>query len=107
MPQTSHYVTPTGQDVFGNWFEDLKDKRVIRAIERRLLQLQLGNFGDHKFCDQGVWELRFFLTSGVRIYYALDGIDIVLLLCAGDKSSQSRDIARAVTYWQEFKGRER
>jgi putative addiction module killer protein len=60
-----------------------------------------GNFGDHKYCRDGVWELRIDLGPGYRIYYALNGTRIIILLCGGDKGSQSADIQHAVAYWSE------
>jgi putative addiction module killer protein len=70
-------------------------------MERRLVRMESGNFGDHKYCRDGVWELRVDVGAGYRIYYARMGTEIVLLLCGGDKSSQSQDIARAVGYWKD------
>ncbi len=55
------------------------------------------NFGDHRFCREGVWELR--------IYYAQAGQALMLLLCGGDKRSQATDIDRAVECWQDYERR--
>jgi putative addiction module killer protein len=38
----------------------------------------------------------------IRIYFAEIAEIIVLLLCAGDKSSQAKDIAKAQEYWNEY-----
>ncbi len=65
--------------------------------------MRQGNFGDHKFCGNGVWELRIDLGAGYRIYYGLAGDRIVLLLCGGDKATQTRDIARAAELWRAFR----
>lgn len=64
-----------------------------------------GNFGDRKSCGEGIWELRIDAGPGYRIHYALDGVDIVLLLCGGDKSSQASDVQRARGYWDDWKER--
>ena len=51
----------------------------------------------------GVFELRLHFGAGYRIYFSnLDNIR-VLVLCGGDKSTQSRDIERAKNYWFEYK----
>jgi len=42
---------------------------------------------------------------GYRVYYALSGQRLVLLLCGGDKRTQDTDIDRAVNYWQDWQRR--
>jgi putative addiction module killer protein len=44
---------------------------------------------------------------GYRVYYALAGRTVVLLLCGGDKRTQRADIRQAVPYWLEFQGKRR
>ena len=58
MYEIQHYLLPDGQDTFINWLEKLKDTRAKIAIVRRVNRIELGNFGDHKFCRDGVSELR-------------------------------------------------
>jgi putative addiction module killer protein len=50
-----------------------------------------------------VFELRIFEGKGYRVYFAREGQAVVILLCGGDKSTQSRDIELAKTYWQEYR----
>ena len=54
-----------------------------------------GNFGDAKSLGDSVHELRLNFGPGYRVYFTRRGERIILLLCGGDKGSQSRDIARA------------
>jgi putative addiction module killer protein len=63
----------------------------------------MGNFGDCKPVGGGVSELRIDYGPGYRVYYATIGKQIVLLLCGGDKSTQSRDIPAAVDHLNEYK----
>ncbi len=49
----------------------------------------------------GIWELRIDFGPGYRVYYGLRGAEVVVVLCAGDKGSQQRDIDRAVAYWAQ------
>ena len=100
-----HYLTRDGKDVFMEWRHRLRDMKAMIAIDRRVNRVELGNFGDHKFCVDGVWELRIPAGPGYRVYYALDGNQAVLLLCGGDKSTQSSDISRAVQCWRDWQRR--
>ena len=42
-----------------------------------------------------LYELRFFFGKGYRIYYTIKNDIVVILLQAGDKSDQQKDIAIA------------
>jgi hypothetical protein len=68
--------------------------------------LRGGNFGDSKPIGEGAAENRIHVGAGYRIYYGIDGENVVLL-CVGDKSTQDRDIATAKDYWKDYKKRER
>lgn len=103
--QVVHYVTPDAKDVYQDWLDKLKDMRARVAIQRRVDRLALGNFGDHRFCRDGVWELRVDVGPGYRMYYAQAKKALVVLLCGGDKRTQDSDIDRAVAYWQNFQRR--
>ncbi len=100
-----HYLTVAGEDPFQDWLDTLQDLKARVAILRRVDRLALGSLGDHKFCGEGVWELRIDLGPGYRVYYALQGKRIVLLLCGGSKRTQQPDIRRAIRYWQDFQQR--
>src|SRR5207302_5603838 len=93
--QILHYLTAEGRDLFQNWLDRLRDMRARIAIQRRVDRVVLGNFGDHRFCREGVWELRIDVGAGYRVYYAQEEQTVVLLLCGGDKRTQGVDIARA------------
>ena len=97
-----HY-RENGKDIFEEWLKSLKDKRAQAAIYGRLDRVEDGNLGEHKPCRSGVWELKIDYGAGYRVYYSITGKTIVLLLCAGDKRSQQRDIDRAVVYLNKYK----
>jgi putative addiction module killer protein len=61
------------------------------------------HFGDHTPVGDGVSELRMFFGPSYRIYYGEDNETIVLLLCGGDKNTQSKDIKKAKHYWKDYK----
>jgi putative addiction module killer protein len=68
----------------------------------RIDRLSVGNFGDVKSIGSGVSEMRINHGPGYRVYYTQRGKTVVLLLCGGDKRSQTRDIARAMDMAQEI-----
>jgi len=61
----------------------------------RLRRVSLGNFGDCRDLGDDVCELRFAFGPGYRVYYTIRNGEVVILLAGGDKSSQSKDIAKA------------
>ena len=100
-----HYLTEEGQDPFLDWLKKLRDPIAKVQVIKRVNRLEAGNFGDHKPCREGVWELRIDQGAGYRVYYSLAGKVIVLLLCAGDKGSQAGDIDRAIGFWKNWQNR--
>jgi putative addiction module killer protein len=106
MYEIRRYISTGHQDIFLTWFSALRDSQAKVRIAQRLMRLELGHFGDCKPCKDGVWELRINSGPGYRIYYALNGRKIILLLCAGDKSTQKSDINRACIFWQDWQMRE-
>ena len=105
MTEIRRYVTASGRDVVGEWLAGLADARARAKIVARLARVQAGNFGDCKPLGDGVWELRVDWGPGYRVYYAMAGRSVVLLLFGGDKRTQSSDIARALEYWNDYKRR--
>ena len=80
--------------VFRDWLDGLKDRRAQERIAQRIVRLQAGLLGDAKFFD-GIGELRVDHGPGYRVYFVKRGMVVIVLLCGGDKGSQSRDIKRA------------
>ena len=98
-----HYLTAErSKDLYVDWLRGLRDIKATVAVIRRVARIEQGNFGDHKFCRDGVWELRVDIGPGYRVYYAISGHQVVLLLCGGDKRTQGADIDRAVACWQDW-----
>lgn len=96
------YQTDANRDVFTEWLRKMKDTQAKAAIIRRVNRMELGNFGDHKACREGVSEMRIDMGPGYRVYYAKAGKEIVLLLCGGDKKTQDADITKACEYWRDW-----
>jgi putative addiction module killer protein len=95
------YQDARGREPFTDWLGH--QEHVVRSVVlRRLGRVADGLLGDVKPVGDGVHELRFNLGAGYRVYLGLDGAVVVVILCAGDKGSQRRDIARAKTCWQDY-----
>lgn len=80
---------------FSDWLRCLRDGRAKRVIAARIDRLAHGNPGDVKPVGHGVSELRINHGPGYRVYFVQRGKVLIVLLCGGDKSSQSADIAKA------------
>jgi len=81
----------------------LRDARARARILVQLDRLRVGLSGDWRTVGAGVFELRIREGKGYRVYFAREGAAVVVLLCAGDKSTQSRDIEQAKSYWREYR----
>ena len=86
--------------VFRDWFTSLRDRRAQLRIQTRIDRLSVGLFGDAKFFD-GIGELRIDYGPGYRVYFVKQGNTIVILLSGGDKSTQRKDIKRAIDMAKE------
>ena len=98
------YETLSGKCPIREWIDEL-EAPITARIEARIKRIALGNYGDVKPVGDGVSELRIMFGSGYRVYFAQRGNEIIVLLCGGDKSSQTGDIENAKTYWKDFKRR--
>jgi putative addiction module killer protein len=103
--QVKYYKLESGKEPFKAWLYDLRDHVAIAKIRIRIGRVRLGNFGNYKPLGNGVLELKIDHGAGYRLYYAISGKAIVLLLIGGDKSTQERDIETAKRYWQDYQGR--
>jgi len=103
--QLVHYVTASGVDVYQEWLDGLRDLRTRVRIARSVDRVRQGNFGDHKFERDGVWEIRLDFGPGYRVYYSQVGDTVVLLLAGGDKSTQDKDLDKAVGHLKDYRRR--
>jgi putative addiction module killer protein len=88
--------------IFRKWLDDLTDRRAAERIAQRIVRLQSGLIGDAKPVGGGISELRVDYGPGYRVYFVQRGMVLIILLCGGDKRSQSRDIVRARTLAEEL-----
>jgi putative addiction module killer protein len=89
-------------EVFGKWLSELRDIRAKARILARLESSRLGNLGDARSVGDGVSELRIDVGAGYRVYFTRRQRVVIILLCGGDKSTQSKDIARAKLMVQQI-----
>ena len=76
---------------------ELRDKQGRAKILARIDRLENGNPGKTRNVGAGVVEMKIDFGPGYRVYFAKRGQLLILLLCGGDKSTQTQDIQRAKT----------
>lgn len=102
-----HYRTVEGRIPYRDWVLSIADKTARAAVLARVDRLAFGAFGDWKFIGVGVFELRVRFGPGFRVYFGRRGRTVVILLCDGDKRTQSADIKLATRYWKDYETRTR
>lgn len=88
---------------FDVWFGGLADRTGRARIQARIDRAEMGNFGECQPVGEGVSEMRIHFGPGYRVYFVQHGIEVVILLAGGDKSTQSRDIKSALKLARELK----
>ena len=99
------YRISSGKEPFTEWLDSIRDKATQRRIEKRMDRVEDGNMGDYRHLGTNLYELRLDFGPGYRIYFTESDSTTILILCAGDKSSQTRDIERAKRYLSDVKER--
>ena len=100
------YQREDGGEPITEWLAGMRDKAAEARIRLRLRRVEAGNFGDCEPVGDGVLELRIHIGAGHRVYFGRHGKIVVVLLCGGDKGSQTADIRRAKGLWAEWKRRQ-
>lgn len=85
-----------------DWLHSI-DKAFRARVHQRLIRVSEGNYGDYKVIDSSLKELRFTFGAGYRIYFTEIDNKIVLLLTAGDKNTQDKDIEKATQNLEIYK----
>ena len=81
---------------YAEWIDALKDRISRARILVRVDRLMHGNPGHHRDLTDGVSELKIDYGPGYRVYYTRRGDRLLLLLVGGNKSTQQKDIAKAI-----------
>lgn len=97
-----YLILPNGKAPIIEWLNSL-DSSIKKWINQRILRIEEGNFGDFKKINEDIYELRFTIGKGYRIYYTKINNTVVLLVNGGDKSTQSKDIKKAQKFLDEWR----
>ena len=100
--QIFYYTSRNAKIPFMEWVDAL-DSVTKEIVRERLEKIKIGYFGDYKNLGEGVFELRIHFGCGYRVYYGIDGPEIVLLLCGVDKGTQSKDIKKAKFFLEDYR----
>ncbi len=101
-----YYKTPLDVFPFREWRSRITEDATRTAIDVRLARFRGGNFGHSRSLGGGAFESKIDWGPGYRVYYGTEG-DKIIVLCAGEKSTQDLDIKRARAYWNDYRKREK
>ncbi|MEA3404890.1 MAG: type II toxin-antitoxin system RelE/ParE family toxin [Pseudomonadota bacterium] len=91
-----------GKSPFDERFKKIKDLRAKSRITARLTRLAMGNYGDKRQLDENLFELKIDVGAGWRVYYTMQGEEVVLLMLVGDKPKQRKDIDQVRNWLHEL-----
>jgi putative addiction module killer protein len=89
-------------DDYRAWIDALKDVVGRAMVLMRVDRLVHGNPGSHRNLTEGISELKVDVGPGYRVYYSKRGDRLLLLLLGGDKSTQAKDITKALELNRNF-----
>lgn len=104
MIKVREYVDAQGKIPYRDWVVKLDTATRVRVITA-VLRLEQGNFSTAKSIGSGVSEMRLDFGPGYRVYFGMDGEQLVILLGGGSKKRQQADINDAHKLWAEYKRR--
>ena len=101
------YVSTDDRSPYGEWVSNLRDARAKTKIIKAIKQMESGNFGDCKTIEDGggLWERRIHYGPGYRVYYIVEGDDLIILFAGSDKSDQRQAIEQAKKHLADYKKR--
>ena len=89
-------------EAYRDWIKSVRDIGIRARIQVRVDRLVHGNPGTHRHLTSGISELKIDVGPGYRVYYMLQGTRLLLLLAGGDKSTQRRDVEKALRLAQHY-----
>ena len=98
------YEFKPGKSRFRQWHAKLPGKTAA-IIDVAVRKLEFGNFNSAKNIKDGVYECSIDTGPGYRVYFGLEGHELIILLAGGTKRNQQKDIDQAKADWKEYKQR--
>ncbi len=92
------------KQIFTDWLTSHKDSKARAIIRVQLDRVSMG-IGDIKYIDCGIWEMRVDYGPGYRVYFGKYNKNKMVILLGGDKSTQKKDIKKAILYWNDYLGK--
>lgn len=107
--QIEVYQTQEGEAPFQEWLDAIKAPDIKTQLVARIRRASLGNFGDWKMLTdaKGICEMRVHAGQGFRVFYAVIGQTVVLLLAGSTKKDQARTLAKAKVFLEDYRRRVR
>lgn len=96
------YEKQNKQRPFNIWLED-QDLTTRAMIRAKLDRVSCGNFSTCEFVRNGISEIKIDKGPGYRIYYNMAGLKMLLIVWAGIKKTQKKDINKAIEYLEDYK----
>lgn len=96
-----------GSEPVKDWLKEMKRKKKFVEVQRintRIGRAELGNFGDHRILEGAFGELKIDYGPGYRVYFGLEGEELIILLSGGTKNDQQGDIDLAKSRWERYLG---
>lgn len=100
------YLTHDGASPFRNWFDGIAS-RAAAKVTTALVRLGMGNTSHVKSVGGGIHECKIDYGPGYRVYFGMDGKELVILVGGGTKKRQSSDINDAASHWADYKKRKK
>lgn len=91
---------------FNKWINSLRDKRAFLRINQHITNIEnTGNWGNYKPIKNhaDLYELRFYISPGYRVYFGVINKLLIVLLRGGTKGTQQSDIVRAGKDWHKYR----
>lgn len=100
--KVKYYIKEGGESPLEKWLK--KNRAAMGKVMAATQRLTDGNMSAVKWLSgrPGIGEYRVDWGAGLRIYLMQDGDEIIILLCAGFKDSQDKDLTRAEQYRADY-----